>query len=50
MFLYYLQAASNIVSMMDPKFLITIDSHQDNGIIFPTLNYLPEIVNSEYLF
>lgn len=43
---YGSRAASNIVSMMDPKFLITIDSHQDNGIIYPTLECLPEIVDN----
>lgn len=42
------QAASNIVKMMDPKFLIAVDSHQDNGIVYPTLDYLPKIVDSKY--
>lgn len=43
---YGARAASNIVRMMDAKFLITIDSHQDNGMIFQTLDCLPEIVKS----
>lgn len=40
------RAASNIVKMMEPKFLITIDVHQDDGIPQRTLENLPVIVDS----
>lgn len=40
------RAASNIVKMMDPKFLITIDYHQDDGIPEKMLEYIPIVVEN----
>ncbi|KFM80138.1 Acetoacetyl-CoA synthetase, partial [Stegodyphus mimosarum] len=40
------RVASNIVARMEPKFLITVDHHQDNGVDFNILENLPIIVDN----
>ncbi|XP_035232844.1 acetoacetyl-CoA synthetase-like [Stegodyphus dumicola] len=41
--------ASNTVARMEPKFLITIDCHQDDGVVWNILENLPIIVDKVFL-
>ncbi|GFV45340.1 acetoacetyl-CoA synthetase [Trichonephila clavipes] len=44
------QAASNVVSRLDPKFLIAVDRFMDNGMEHSIMDNLPFIAESNYAF
>nr|XP_042895674.1 acetoacetyl-CoA synthetase [Parasteatoda tepidariorum] len=44
--LFSFQAASNVLSTMEPKVLFTVDEHSDNGVKFHPIDNLEDIVNN----